>query len=225
MHLLIVEDEKRLADVLAQILREQTYTVDAVYDGADGLVYALQESYDVIILDVMLPGCSGYEIARQLRAARRYTPILMLTAKDEVADKVTGLDCGADDYMTKPFAPEELLARVRALARRQGEMSLETLSFGDLALNLTNHELSRQGKSVRLSLKEFGVLRLLMANPRMVVAKDTLISRVWGVDSNAEDNNVEAYISFLRKKFFYLGSQVSIVSLRKVGYQLRLEAS
>ena len=224
MHLLIVEDEKRLADVLAQILRERQYTVDAVYDGIDGLAYALQGQYDVIILDVMLPGRSGYEIARQLRAARRYTPILMLTAKDEVADKVTGLDCGADDYMTKPFAPEELLARVRALARRQGEVSLETLSFGDLTLNLTNHDLSRQGKSVRLSLKEFGVLRLLMANPRMVVTKDTLISRVWGVDSNAEDNNVEAYISFLRKKFFYLGSQVAIVSLRKVGYQLQQEA-
>lgn len=221
MHLLIVEDEKRLADVLAQILKEQKYTVDAVYDGVDGLTYALQGQYDVIILDVMLPGRSGYEIARQLRAARRCTPILMLTAKDEIADKVTGLDCGADDYMTKPFAPEELLARVRALARRQGEVSLETLCFGDLTLNLTNHDLSRAGRSVRLSLKEFEVLRLLMANPRMVVTKDTLISRVWGVESNAEDNNVEAYISFLRKKFFYLGSKVAIVSLRKVGYQLQ----
>ncbi len=222
MNVLLVEDEKRLADVLVQILTEQKYAVDAVYTGTDGLAYAASGLYDVIVLDVMLPGKSGYEVAEALRRDKIATPILMLTAKSEVPDRVQGLDCGADDYLTKPFATEELLARIRALSRRQGEVALETLSFADLALDLRTHDLRRGPKSVRLSLKEFEVLRLLMSNPRQVLTKELLIAKVWGYDSNAEANNVEAYISFLRKKLFYLGSEVSICVLRKVGYQLEV---
>lgn len=220
MRVLIVEDEVRLAETLAQLLREQKYMVDMVHDGTDGLAYAESGQYDVIVLDVMLPGMDGFQIARALRKGKNTTPILMLTARSEVSDKVAGLDCGADDYMTKPFAPEELLARIRALSRRQGEVALDEMSFDDLRLELATHTLCCGAKSVRLSPREFEVLKLLMANPRGVVPKETLISRVWGLESDAEDNNVEAYISFLRKKFVYLGSRSAVVTLRKVGYRL-----
>jgi DNA-binding response OmpR family regulator len=220
MQVLVVEDEVRLAETLAQLLREQKYVVDVVHDGKDGLAYAESGQYDVIVLDVMLPGMDGYQVARTLRRKRYATPILMLTARSGVSDKVTGLDCGADDYMTKPFAPEELLARVRALTRRQGEVVLEELTFEDLRLELTTHTLKCGEKSVRLSPKEFEVLRLLMANRGGMVPKETLIDKVWGMESDAEDNNAEAYISFLRKKLLYLGSRTSIATLRKVGYRL-----
>ncbi len=220
MQVLVVEDEVRLAETLAQLLREQKYVVDVVHDGKDGLAYAESGQYDVIVLDVMLPGMDGYQVARTLRRKRYATPILMLTARSGISDKVTGLDCGADDYMTKPFAPEELLARVRALTRRQGEVVLEELTFEDLRLELTTHTLKCGEKSVRLSPKEFEVLRLLMANRGGMVPKETLIDKVWGMESDAEDNNAEAYISFLRKKLLYLGSRTSIATLRKVGYRL-----
>ena len=220
MQVLVVEDEVRLAETLAQLLREQKYVVDVVHDGKDGLAYAESGQYDVIVLDVMLPGMDGYQVARTLRRKRYATPILMLTARSGVADKVAGLDCGADDYMTKPFAPEELLARVRALTRRQGEVVLEELTFEDLRLELTTHTLKCGEKSVRLSPKEFEVLRLLMASRGGMVPKETLIGMVWGMESDAEDNNAEAYISFLRKKLLYLGSRTSIATLRKVGYRL-----
>lgn len=220
MNVLVVEDEIRLSETIAQLMLEQKYSVDAVYNGDDGLEYALSGQYDVVILDVMLPGLDGCQVARRLREEKNATPVLMLTARSEVHDKVKGLDCGADDYMTKPFAPEELLARVRALSRRQGEVALEELSFGSLVLELSTHDLRRGEKSVRLSLKEFEVLRILMSNPKSVVTKETLISKVWGMESDAEDNNVEAYISFLRKKLLYLDARVSINTLRKVGYRL-----
>ncbi len=220
MQVLVVEDEIRLADTLAQLLREQKYIVDVVYNGVDGFSYAESGQYDVIVLDIMLPQMDGFEVARTLRREKNATPILMLTARTEVSDKVNGLDCGADDYMTKPFAPEELLARIRALTRRQGEVALEELSFDDLKLDLSTHTLCCRSKSVRLSPKEFDVLQLLMSGPGRVVSKDFLITKVWGLESDAEDNNVEAYISFLRKKFAYLGSRSTIATLRKVGYRL-----
>lgn len=220
MRVLIVEDEPRLADALRQIMEEQKYGTDMVYDGQDGLDYALSGQYDVVVLDVMLPKRSGFEVVKALRTQKNPVPVLLLTARDEISDKVTGLDCGADDYMTKPFAPEELLARVRALSRRQGEVQLEELAFADLRLSLANRTLSCGAKSVSLGFKEFEVMRILLCNPHMVVPKDDLIVKVWGTDSNVEDNNVEAYISFLRKKFFYLGSRVGIGTLRKVGYRL-----
>ncbi len=223
MRVLIVEDEVRLAEALGQIISEQKYSADVVHDGAAGLDYALSGLYDVIVLDVMLPKLSGFEVVRGIRAAKITTPVILLTAKDEVSDKVTGLDCGADDYMTKPFAPEELLARIRALSRRQGDVVLSEMTFADLTLNLSAYTLSRGAKSVHLGNKEFEVLRILMANPKQIVSKEDLIIKVWGMESDAEDNNVEAYISFLRKKFYFLGSKVNINTIRKVGYRLEAE--
>ena len=223
MRVLIVEDEQRLAEALCQILIEQKYSAEIVYNGEDGLEYAKNGLYDVIILDVMLPQKTGFEVVRELRQAKNATPVLMLTARDEIGDKVTGLDCGADDYMTKPFSPEELMARVRALTRRQGDVQLEALSFCDLVLSLATYTLSRGVKSVHLGYKEFEVLRILMSNSNQIVPKEELILKVWGAQSEAEDNNVEAYISFLRKKFFFLGSKVTIGTMRKVGYRLEGE--
>lgn len=220
MRILIVEDEMRLAQALAQILKEEKHMSDVVHNGDDGLYYAQNGKYDLIILDVMLPGISGFEIARRLRAEKNAAPILMLTAKDEIADKVQGLDYGADDYMTKPFSPEELLARVRALGRRPGEVVHEEVRFADLTLSLTSSMLYCGAKSVRLSHKEFEILKILMLAKSSITSKETLIVKVWGADSDAEDNNVEAYISFLRKKFAFLHSRVSIVSIRMLGYQL-----
>lgn len=223
MRILIVEDEVRLAEALGQIMTEQKYIVDMVHDGESGLDYAISGLYDVIILDVMIPKISGFEVVKALRTQKNTTPVLLLTAKDEITDKVVGLDCGADDYMTKPFAPEELLARVRALSRRQGEVILEEIEFADLTLNLSNNSLYRGAKSVHLGFKEFEVLKILMSNPKQIIPKEEIIIKVWGMASSAEDNNVEAYISFLRKKFFFLGSHVNIGTVRKVGYRLEVE--
>lgn len=220
MKLLIVEDEVRLADALGQIMKEQHYQADIVYNGTDGLYCGLSGDYDVIILDVMLPGENGFSVVKKLREAHIQTPVLMLTARDDVQDKVTGLDKGADDYMTKPFVPEELLARIRALSRRQGEVVVEELHFGDLTLNLSSNDLWCRTKSIHLGYKEFEISKILMGNPGRIISKDTLISKVWGDDSDAEDNNVEAYISFLRKNLFFLGSKVEIGTVRKVGYRL-----
>lgn len=220
MRILIVEDEVRLAETLRQLLEDQRYQADVVYDGADGVDYGLAGQYDLIILDVMLPKVDGFQVAQRLRSAHISTPILMLTARDDVSDKISGLDCGADDYMTKPFDTGELMARVRALTRRQGEVLSDVLTAGDLSLDCTSRLLSAGERSVRLGFKEFEVLRLLMVNSGAVVTKETLISKIWGLDSEAEDNNVEVYISFLRKKLVYLNSTVSISTVRKVGYFL-----
>lgn len=220
MRILIVEDEKRLAEALGQILSEAKYQTDIVYDGQDGLDYALSGQYDAVVLDVMLPRMDGFAVVRALRENKIGTPVILLTARSELTDKISGLDCGADDYMTKPFAPEELLARLRACMRRQGDVLLEELAFADLKLGLTTNTLSCGAKSVHLGFKEFEVLRLLMSNPRQIVPKETLIVKVWGAESGAEDNNAEAYISFLRKKFFFLGAHAAIHTVRKVGYQL-----
>lgn len=222
MQILVVEDEKRLAEALAQILIEKKYMVDIAADGRDGLDYGLSGIYDVIILDVMLPKMDGFAVAGELRKNKIDTPILMLTAKDQVADKVKGLDAGADDYMTKPFAPEELLARVRALTRRQGEVVIDELTFGDLTLNLATCDLICGAKSVHLNFKEFEIMKILMQNPNAVTTKDDLIVKVWGYDSNAVDNNVEVYISFLRKKIEFVSSTAQISSLRKIGYRLEV---
>lgn len=220
MNLLIVEDEVHLADALGEIMKEQKYMSDVVYTGTDGLYYAQNNAYDVIILDVMLPGMNGFDVVRELRASHIATPVLLLTAKEDVRDKIAGLDSGADDYMTKPFVPEELLARIRALTRRQGDVILEEQTFFDLTLHLSTCDLNCASKSIHLSYKEFEILRLLMANQKTVLSKELLISKVWGNDSDAEDNNVEAYISFLRKKLAFLGSRVVISTIRKVGYRL-----
>lgn len=220
MKILVVEDELRLAEALSQIMQEQKYQVDVANDGNDGLDYALYGDYDVIVLDVMLPGKDGFEVVRALRAAKVQTPVIMLTARDDVRDKIRGLDKGADDYMTKPFVPEELLARIRALSRRQGEVLLEEISMEDLTLSLSTNDLLCGAKSIHLAFKEFEIMKILLSNQKTIVSKEMLISKVWGDDSDAEDNNVEAYISFLRKKLSFLGSCVQISTIRKVGYRL-----
>lgn len=220
MRILIVEDETRLAETLRQLMEDQRYQADMVGDGADGVDYGLTGQYDLIILDVMLPKVDGFEVARRLRSAHISTPILMLTARDDISDKIGGLDCGADDYMTKPVDSGELMARVRALTRRQGEVLGDVLKVGDLSLECSSRLLRVGERSVRLGFKEFEVMRLLMVNSRAVVSKETLIAKIWGLDSEAEDNNVEVYISFLRKKLAYLGSRIAISTVRKVGYYL-----
>lgn len=220
MRILIVEDETRLAETLRQLMEDQRYQADMVGDGADGVDYGLTGQYDLIILDVMLPKVDGFEVARRLRSAHISTPILMLTARDDISDKIGGLDCGADDYMTKPFDSGELMARVRALTRRQGEVLGDVLKVGDLSLECSSRLLQVGERSVRLGFKEFEVMRLLMVNSRAVVSKETLIAKIWGLDSEAEDNNVEVYISFLCKKLAYLGSRIAISTVRKVGYYL-----
>lgn len=220
MNVLIVEDETRLADALGQILKEEKHQVTVVYDGRDGLEYGLTGSFDVIILDVMLPYMDGFEVVRRLRSHHVKTPVLMLTAKDQLINKIEGLDSGADDYMTKPFEMQELLARVRALGRRTGDVTMDTMQYGDLELNMETMELSCGAKSLSLSQKEFLVLKILMAHKETIVSKEELINKVWGPDSDAEGNNVEAYISFLRKKNAFVGSKVQITMVRRVGYHL-----
>ncbi|MBQ3078759.1 MAG: response regulator transcription factor [Clostridia bacterium] len=223
MRALIIEDEKRLAAVLKRILEDQSFRCDAVNDGQSGIDFALANSYDVILLDVMLPDKDGFDVVKTIREAKVHTPVLMLTAKDSIPDKVLGLNAGADDYMTKPFSTEELIARVKALTRRSGEVILSTLSFHDITLDLSSFDLKSASSCVHLSPREFEVMRLLLSSPRVAVTKETLILNVWGADSNADDNNVEAYISFLRRKLRFLSSRVSIKNLQRVGYRLETE--
>lgn len=220
MRILVVEDEKRLAKALAAILEEQKYMVDVVYDGQDGFDYGAEGIYDAIVLDVMLPYMDGFTVAKKLREAKVETPIVMLTAKDGISDKVSGLDYGADDYMTKPFVPEELLARIRAVTRRKGEVILNQITLGDLTLDMEAGMLMKGEKSVRLNFKEFEIMKLFMTNESSTFSKDDIIVKVWGYESDATDNNVEAYISFLRKKLSHIGSEMKIEAIRKVGYRL-----
>ena len=222
MQVLVIDDEKRLAAALAQLIMEEKNLVDVVYNGKDGLDYALSGIYDVIVLDVMLPEMNGFEIISELRRKKIKTPVIMLSALDSVNDKIKGLNAGADDYMTKPFAPEELLARIKALSRRHGEVVMNEIKFHDLTLNLSDYTLRCGDKSVRLGFKEFEVIKILMSNSKSIVLKEDLIRKVWGLDSDAEDNNVEAFISFLRKKIAFVKSGVVISTLRKVGYKLEV---
>ncbi len=220
MTILLVEDEDRLAAALIELFHSEKYLADHADNGEDGLYAALQKDYDVIVLDVMLPKMDGFAVVHALRRAGKKTPVLMLTARDEIRDKIEGLDRGADDYMTKPFVPEELLARVRALSRRQGEVLLDELRFGDLCLSLATNELSTPGQSVRLAFKEAELLKLLIANKGVILSKETILRKLWGDESDAVENNVEAYVSFLRKKLSFLRSSVKIQAIRRQGYLL-----
>lgn len=220
MNILIIESERLLANALVKRMLEQKYAAEAVYNGLDGLEYARSNQYDVIIVDSKLPGRDGLTLVRTLRREKYETPILMISARGAVADRIEGLDNGADDYLGKPFAMDELLARVRALSRRKGEVILETVEYGDLQLSLNLHELRCGENTVHLNRKEFDIIHLLMVNSRIIIPKETMITKVWGYESNAEANNVEAYISFLRRKLKNLGSTVRITTLRKVGYRL-----
>jgi len=226
MRILIVEDEVRLAATLQDLLELNGYTADVCHDGESGLDNALTGIYDLLILDVMLPKKDGFTVLAQLRQAKNATPVLMLTARSEVSDRVEGLDRGADYYLTKPFEPRELLACIRALTRRQPELrASDVLEFGDLTLDLNAFTLSCGGRSVRLSRKEFDMCELLMRNRQVVLTKETLLLKLWGYESDAEDNNVEVYISFLRKKLTHLHSQVRIKTIRMVGYCLEYQSS
>lgn len=220
MTILLVEDEDRLAAALIELFHSEKYLADHADNGEDGLYAALQKDYDVIVLDVMLPKMDGFAVVHALRRAGKKTPVLMLTARDEIRDKIEGLDQGADDYMTKPFVPEELLARVRALSRRQGEVLLDELRFGDLCLSLATNELNAKGQSVRLAYKEAELLKLLIANKGVILSKETILRKLWGDESDAVENNVEAYVSFLRKKLGFLQSSVRIQAIRRKGYLL-----
>lgn len=220
MTILLVEDESRLAAALIELFHTEKYLADHADNGEDGLYAALQKDYDVIVLDVMLPKMDGFAVVHALRRAGKKTPVLMLTARDEIRDKIEGLDQGADDYMTKPFVTEELLARVRALSRRQGEVLLDELRYGDLCLSLATNELSAKGQSIRLAFKEAELLKLLIANKGVILSKETILRKLWGDESDAVENNVEAYVSFLRKKLSFLQSSVRIQAIRRQGYLL-----
>ena len=221
MKLLLVEDEKQLSEALQQILIKNKYTVDAVYNGDEGLDYALTGVYDVIILDIMLPKLNGIEILKMVRKRKISTPVILLTAKGSVEDRILGLDSGADDYLPKPFSPDELLARLRALTRRNGDFINENiLEFSDIKLNLSTYDMEVNDNSITLTQKEFEILKYFMQRPKLVVSKDDLITKLWGFDSDIEHNNIEVYISFLRKKLAYVESNVKITTIRRVGYRL-----
>ena len=221
MKLLLVEDEKQLSEALQQILIKNKYSVDAVYNGDEGLDYALTGVYDVIILDIMLPKLNGIEILKMIRKRKISTPVILLTAKGSVEDRILGLDSGADDYLPKPFSPDELLARLRALTRRNGDFINENiLEFSDIKLNLSTYDMEVNDNSITLTQKEFEILKYFMQRPKLVVSKDDLITKLWGFDSDVEHNNIEVYISFLRKKLAYVESDVKITTIRRVGYRL-----
>ncbi len=222
MKILIIEDEKILADSLKTLLEGKGFEVEAVYDGEMGKEYAELGIYDLLILDVMMPKMDGYEVARQVRSKRCSTPILMLTAKSEVEDRIKGLNSGADYYLTKPFDTAELLACINALLRRQGNQ-VDELVFGNTSLDLSSGKLICGEKSVRLSAKEFDVMRLLMQSKDRNLSKEALLARVWGYDSNAVENHVEVYIGFLRKKLRSIGSDISIEAIRRLGYHLEVK--
>lgn len=226
MRILIVEDEKRLADTLAELLHRRGYAVDVSYDGVSGLDNARSGIYDLVLLDAMLPELDGFSLLQQLRAGGETVPVLMLTARSDLSDRVQGLDCGADYYLTKPFEPEELLACVRSLLRRGGgdARTDDAITFGDLRLEPGTFQLSCGERSLRLSRREYDMLELLLRSQGRVVPKEQLLLKVWGYDSDAEDNNVEVYISFLRRKLTHLHSAVTIRTRRMVGYFLEVEA-
>lgn len=221
MRVLLVEDEKRMAQALCEILRQEKYDVDHCADGLEGLAAIEAGAYDLVVLDVMLPHKDGFSIAREARAKGIRTPILMLTAKSELDDTVTGLDCSADDYLTKPFRTRELLARLRALGRRSLRSADGALAFGDIELNRGASLLVCGENSVRLSEKEFRILEYLIANAGQILTREQLAVKIWGYESDAEYNNVEVYMSFARKKLNFVKARTEIKAVRGVGYELR----
>jgi DNA-binding response OmpR family regulator len=222
MRLLVIEDEEALCDALCEILRQNSYLTDAVYNGLDGLDYARSGIYDMILLDIMLPGMDGITLLKTLRKEQIYTPIILLSAKSELQDIITGLDAGSDDYLAKPFSTAELLARIRALTRRGTNYSGEIISYGDISLNKGTMELTCNHQSIKLGAKEFQIMEIFLSSPKQVIPKDLLIEKVWGIDSNTEYNNVEVYISFLRQKLSSLDTKIQIKTSRGIGYHLEV---
>ena len=223
MRVLVVEDEKHLNRIITEAMEDEGYSVDSCFNGADALDYALSAVYDVMILDIMLPKLDGFSLLERVRAQGCTTPVLMLTARASVADRIEGLDKGADYYLAKPFSAGELLACIRALLRRPREMDGAALRFGDLRLEQESGLLSCGEGSVYLNRRELELMRLLMRSGKTPVTRETLILKVWGFDASPESNVVDAYMSFLRKKLSFLGSKTAIVSLRRVGYYLAAE--
>ena len=222
MKILIIEDEHTLADSLKLILQAKGFEAEAVYDGESGEEYALLDIYDLIILDIMLPKKNGYQVAKSIRKKHISVPILMLTAKSDIEDKVQGLDSGADYYLTKPFDSRELLACVNALLRRQGTQ-INELVFGNTHLDIESASLACGENSIRLSAREFEVMRLLMTSREKHISKESLLTKVWGYDSNAVENHVEVYVGFLRKKLTSIGSDIRIEAVRRLGYHLECD--
>ncbi len=222
MNILLVEDEHKIANAIKQGFRQETYACEVCYDGESGLAAAIGGEYDVIILDLMLPGLDGIEICKQIRAKGIHTPILMLTAKGQIRDRVTGLNAGADDYLTKPFAFAELLARVRALLRRPGDTIGNVLQVEDLSLDTITYEVKRGTTPLKLSQTEYALLEYLMRNPARVVSKETIINHVWDFDADILPNTVEAYIGYLRNKIDrpFPKSKPLIQTIRGFGYKL-----
>jgi DNA-binding response OmpR family regulator len=221
MHILVVEDERRLARLLQEALEEEDHVVELAFDGDEALDLALYRTYDLIVLDVMLPGRDGLSVTRELRAAKVSTPILMLTARDAVGDRAVGLDSGADDYLVKPFAFLELHARVRALGRRVPEVQAPTtLTVQDLTLDFTRHEARRDGRRIELTAKEFSLLEFLMRHPRQVLTRTQILDHVWGYDFVSDTNTVDMYIYYLRKKINQDSDSPLIFTVRGVGYRL-----
>ncbi len=220
MKILLVDDERQLTDALSVILKKNNYSVDCAYNGVDGLDYALSGIYDLIILDIMMPEIDGISLLKTLRAKKIDTPVLMLSAKSELSDKIQGLNLGADDYMTKPFNTDELLARIRALLRRKEKFVSDILSFGDILLDRDTVELVKEQKRIALGKKEFQILEMLILNAGKSIEKEKFIEKIWGYDTDAEYNTIEVYISFLRKKLNAVGAKTEIKSIRGVGYTI-----
>ena len=222
MRILLIEDEQNLADALCTLLKKSKFLVDHVSDGESGLDYALSGVYDVILLDIMLPKMSGTKVLKQLRSLDKNTAVIMLTARGEVEDKISGLNHGADDYLPKPFNTDELLARINAVARRKNREIVERyeITFNDIILDMQCLKLSNGSEYVQLTLKEAQLLEYLIQNNTLVLSKEKIIEKIWGYDSEAEENNVEVYISFLRKKLKYLNTHANILTIRGLGYKL-----
>ncbi len=218
--LLLAEDERELSNALVAILKHNNYSVDVVYDGQDALDYLETENYDGAILDIMMPKIDGLTVLKRIRQKGRHLPVIMLTAKSEIEDRIQGLDCGADDYLTKPFAAGELLARIRAMTRRQSEVTDSVLSFGNVSLDRSTFELKATQGNFRLANKEFQMMEMLMINPKILISTERFMEKIWGYDSDAEVNVVWVYISYLRKKLAAIGANISIRATRGIGYSL-----
>jgi len=223
MRLLLAEDEHELSNALVAILKHNKYSVDAVYDGEEALEYLEADNYDGVILDIMMPKIDGLEVLRQLRQKGNKIPVLMLTAKSEIDDRVTGLDFGADDYLTKPFATKELLARIRAITRRQSDITDSILEMGNTSLNRLTFELSSKKETISLSNKEFQIMELFMVNPKQYFSAERMIERIWGFDTEADISVVWVYISNLRKKMVEIDSDIQIRAARNIGYTLEMK--
>ncbi len=220
MRLLLAEDEKELSRALVTILKHNHYSVDAVYNGKEALDYLAVGDYDGVLLDIMMPEIDGITVLKTIRAAGNKVPVLLLTAKSEIDDRVEGLDSGADDYLTKPFAMRELLARIRAMTRRKEEQTVSILTFGDVHLNRITFEVSTKIASVRLANKEFQILEMLMEHPKQVISSEQMIEKIWGFDSEIELNTVWVYLSNLRKKLTLIHAKIQIRAARNFGYFL-----